>query len=141
MKNQLFKIFLRINGFGVLTTFIMIVIAKMVIQSAKSIEQDVEMRRNCFMPFFTEILATGTALFIALSTIGIFFNLNTKFRQSRIRIAFSFFVLPVLVSIYLWCSLFLNEASDKQTIFIAITIYFPVWFIIIREYLKFIKNF
>jgi hypothetical protein len=136
MKNQLFKIFFRINGLAVLTTFFLAVIMMIVLQNSKPRGEELE---KCYMPFFTEILATGSALFISFSTISVLLNLNTKFRQSKLRIALSYFIFPIVMSVIIWFSLFNHEEVDKENILIAMIIYFPVWFFIIKEYSNFKK--
>lgn len=137
MKNQLFKIYLRTNAFAILTTFISAVIMMIVLQNSKPRGEELE---RCHMPFFTEILATGSALFISFSNVSIFFNLNNKFRQSKSRIALSYFLLPIVMSVIIWFSLFNHEKADIDNILIAMIIYFPVWFFIIKEYSNFKNN-
>ncbi len=91
------------------------------------------------MPFFSEIIATASALFISLSTVGIFLNLNQKFRQSKIRITLSFLVLPIVMSSIIWFSIFQNEIAYTETIQMAMATFVPVWLFIVWEYFKFIK--
>jgi hypothetical protein len=137
MKKLLLIIFIRLNVFCVLATFVLVEIMMVVSQNLKSREEEM---RNCCMPFFAEILATGSAIFISLSAFSIFLNLIQKFRQSKTRIALSFLVFPILTSVFLWFQLFKNEMHDTETILLIITIFFPVWFFITREYLKFSKK-
>lgn len=137
MKNQLFKIYFRINAFAILTTFFSAVIMMIVLQNLKPRGEELE---RCYMPFFTEILATGSALFISFSTVSIFFNLNNKFRQSKSRIALSYFLFPIVMSVIIWFSLFNHEKADIDNILIAMIIYLPVWFFIVKEYSNFNTN-
>lgn len=108
-----------------------------VLQNLKPRDEELE---RCYMPFFTEILATGSALFISFSTVSIFFNLNNKFRQSKSRIALSYFLFPIVMSVIIWFSLFNHEKADIDNILIAMIIYLPVWFFIVKEYSNFNTN-
>lgn len=137
MKKQILKIFLRINLLSSLTTFTLTLILVFIWQRTATRGEEL---RNCYMPFFTEILATLSALFISLSTISIFLNLHLKFRQTKMNVTLSFLVLPALISIILWLSLLQNGAKGTEAVLLIIAVYFPVWFFIVREYIKYSKT-
>lgn len=134
MKKQIFKIFIRINLLSVLTTLILTLVLGFICQNPGTNREEI---RNCYMPFFAEILASASAFFISLSTVSIFLNLFLKIRQTKMNVALSFLFLPILSSLYLWLSLFKGEMKDTQTVLVIIAVYFPVWFFIIRELFKF----
>lgn len=135
MKKQIFKIFIRINLFSVLTTLILTLVLVFICKNPGTNREEM---RNCYMPYFAEILASASAFFISLSTVSIFLNLFLKIRQTKMNVALSFLFLPILSTLYLWLSLFKSEMKDNETLIMAV--YFPVWFFIIREFLKFSKT-
>lgn len=136
MKKHLLKSFLKINLGSTLVTFILAFIIQNFI-----IEHNGERMRNCYMPLFTELLIAFSCLFISFSSLTIFLNLFQNFRKNRLLTSLSFFLIPFITTVTFIILFFQEEFVDKKIILFLATLVIPVWFFIIWEYRKFIKNY
>jgi hypothetical protein len=133
MKKQLANIFLRITGFSILSTFILTAVLQANNLAAK--------RARCYMPWFTELLLSFCVLCICLLTLGIFLNINSRFRSNRFCVFLSFTLLPFGLIIFL-CYLFVLEQgmSDVFGLLHVLATTVPICSLILWEYYKFTKS-
>lgn len=136
MKKLLFKLFVRVSLLSVVSTFLLACLLVFLWQNA---EVQGERLRNHYMPLYTEILTAFITLFLSLSTLSIFLNLNRRFRQSKTTVALSFFLLPALLSSFVALAVYLQEGDDLKTWLLVLVAYLPFWFLLIKSYFSFSK--
>jgi len=131
MKNYLWKMFFRIISFSVLSTFMLsFIFQNSIIQHGKNM-------RDCFMPFFSELLLSIVCFLLSLTSATIFINLFNRKKLNNTFVFSTFTVLPFIVSLlFIFYSIFENNNGIYLFIFALL---FPFWTLLIWEYFKFNK--
>lgn len=131
MKKHLLKTFFRISSYSALLTFILsFIFQNFIIQRGETM-------RDCFMPFFSELLLTILSFCISLTSITIFINLLNRKNRNNTFVFSTFSVLPLITSLIL--IVYSIYENDSDIFLFLFALLFPFWVFLIWEYLKFIK--
>ncbi len=133
MKKFLIKTFVRTNIYSPLLTFF----SAFIVQNFL-FDHSPDRMRNCYMPLFTEFLLAMLALFISLTSITVFLNLNKVIYQNSVTNFLTFFLFPIVASITV-IAILQEDFGDKRSILFFSALNIPVWYFLISNYIKF-KN-
>lgn len=94
MKYFFLKIIIKTSLTSSIITFVLVTILQM-INSEKHM-------RNCYMPWFSEILSSITVLLFSLSLVTIFLNLYKNIRNNFFLSFLSFYFFSIIVNLYIY---------------------------------------
>ena len=132
MKSRLFKIIIK-------TTFVSSILTLFFTFIIQMINSDREIK-NCYMPFFNELLSFFLVWLLSFSLLPIFLNLYKNIRNSFLKSFLSFYSLLIIFTIYF---VFDETFEFRENPIYFISVFLPYYLILSYNFLawrKFLKE-
>ncbi len=129
MKKKLFKIIIKTTLISSILTFFLVAILQIINSDRHS--------KNCYMPFYTELLSFFFVWFLSFSIFPMFFNLYKKIRNSFLLSFISFYFLLIAFTIFF---LFDETMEFKENPIYFASLFLPYHIVLYLNFISWRKS-